>query len=274
MAGISDILSKGYSANYWVGQGSNALNLYNVGMSKYKAFMSKSVPKGLAGQDAKKNFIFDIPEGEKIRFENEITDYTTEGNTTVQNNVTSKPFYINLTGKVGDIVTKDPYSDVQNYFDSMQDLVGAFAPIAKIGQQVSQVGNQLIGYAKQTAQTVNQLRQQITQVIKGEPEERRQIVAFNRLVDMYENKELLTLTLFWRTVGNLMIESLEFEQDEKTFNQTTINLTLKQMTFVDLLDMNQGQLSGRSLEQLAKPTDKGNAGLESSFYVLGGRPAY
>ena len=226
--------------------GGSALSL--VGATK--ALVSSSTPRGIAG------FLFDIPMGERVTLTSEITDHWTETNVSIQDHMAIAPAKIQISGIVAELVyTKDK---VEKY---VAEVLARLAPLGILSPVVSQSAQKYLSeYSRLSSALSSTLKQynDLESVFTGDPAKNNQQKVFEKFESYLNNRALLTVETPWKTYENMALESVTFEQDDSTKDQSTVTLVFKQINAVSTTAA-IGQLSGRYAAQISDTADKGTA---------------
>jgi hypothetical protein len=260
MGVVSSIAS---TSNLVGSAGVSSLSLLNA----TKALLKPLPFKGIAPSDtyAKQRglenvsggFLFDIPESESLQLKAQITEHYVEDNSAMQDHISIAPISITLTGKIGELVLKK--NDAQAYIDSLLTTLSAASFLAPNLSKSAQ--NYILEYQKLANATERALKQidTIKKLFADGEQANKQQTAYKELSQMFKSRMLYKVETPWVILDNMAIESITFEQDETTKDQSTIAISLKQIQFAQSKTV-KGKISkGRQAMQKAPVADKGVA---------------
>jgi hypothetical protein len=194
----------------------------------------KLKPKDAVGING---FVFDF-EGEDTVVETaEITDHYSETNQSIQDHVAIKPEKIILRGFVSEL-TYTPPGGLLGTIDILQDkltvvnaYLGKYTPgaVAKVQAAITKVQN----VANDINQTISRVQNVAGLFQKANPAVTKQQMAYAQLYSMMVTKQIFSVETPYDFHPNMVIESLNFLQDETTKTWSDIIVTLKQMRFVN-----------------------------------------
>lgn len=226
--------------------GSSALGL--VSSTQALLGFTKSQVRGI------NNFLFDIPTGEEIILTSQITDHFVENNYAVQDHIAMEPLRLRLTGIVAELVyTKDEFEKYAN------DVLDRLGPLGVLNPAGSQSTREYLAQYNRTKQAIDQSINMVKKTgasLLGLTAENKQQTAFNTLYEWWNLRStvldhetvkyrLLTVETPWVTLKNMAIETVNFTQDESTKDLSTVEITLKQIRFVNVVSR-QGTINGRA----------------------------
>lgn len=237
-----------------ISAGSSALSV--LGLTK-ALVTPKNPPPGIAG------FLFDIPETEMVTHTAQITDHYTEENYTVQDHIAFDPLKITLSGRVGELVYRK--SAAAKY---VEQVLGRLGPLGVLQPGVSTKAAQYISEGERLADSVGSALSELGtlfDIVTGsDPSLNKQQKAFKMFEVFFYGRALLTVQTPWKTYDDMAIETWSADQDNTTVNESTFNVTFKQLRIVKTTT-NVGQLKGR-IE--AQKSDSKNLGKQPGSSAL------
>jgi len=221
-------------------------------------------------------FEFDLPSGENVTLTSDITDHYTENNSFINDHIVNKPVKITLRGFVGELVYKKAgglagiIRDLNVKLSQVTGYLGSYTP-----GFVQQIGT-VVTKADVVINTIDQKIQQSQNVVgylSGNVNpEGKQVKAFKKLSTLRNNKTIVTVQTPWQYYPSMVIESISFDQDEKSNDISDLSITLKEFRSSDLTftSFNQALFKQPNEVQSATPTDngpvKGKEELVSTLY--------
>jgi hypothetical protein len=243
--------------------------------NKNTALVSPKTSPGISG------FVFDIPESETVSLTSDITDNYTESNSFLNDHRIIKPIRITLNGFIGELVVKQEILDLiietlQSGLTTLNAYLGDFTN--GMQQNIQTVVNISTSAVSRVNQLVNRV-QNIVEGFNGEgPYQNKQQRAYYNLEALFKSETVLTVQTPWRYYDNMLIETLEFTQDESEFS-SSISVTLKEMRFAEIgvisyknnLDANRNELQSKETEDTGKIRGNRNSFLfDATTAVTGG----
>ena len=230
--------------------GSSALGL----VSSTKALFGKKTIHGI------QDFLFDIPQNDELTLTAQITDHYIETNAAAQDHIAVEPTRIRLTGQMGELVyTRD---QAEAYISEVLNRLG---PLGVLGAAGSSKTREYLSQYNRTKQAVTNAIKMAAKLgvpgaegLFGVTAEGKQQQAYQTLKNWFDSrsmvqsdptkpgKSLLTVETPWDTLTNMAIESIVFSQDESSKDFSTVEVSLKQIRFVEVA-VKTGTLDQRSL---------------------------
>ena len=208
-------------------------------------------------------FLFDIPDGENINLNSEITDHFTENNSFINDHIVRKPITITLNGFIGELVAKPP----EGVFGDAQEIANRLTVIDGYIGEYTAGGAQIVQRAVQTVQSVvsgiNQLAdkaQNLIDLFDGETaEETKQQKAYRDLYALWKSATFVTVQTPWEYFGNMVIQNIAFRQNADSKSITDISVTLKELRIAEIqtVDYDQNQFPPRVQVQEGEEEDQG-----------------
>ena len=227
--------------------GGSALSLLGMGKALFK---DKSLAKGLDG------FIFDIALTETITQSAQITEHYAEDNSAIQDHIAINPLSITLTGKIGENVFRK-----NKYLEFIKAMNDRLTPLGVLKPSQSLLASQAISAAYLAVSAFDSVEKNFNNLkdtITGSVSLNKQQTAYGKLEEKFLLRKIITVETPWRTFENMVIESLEANQDETTTMETTFTLTMKQMRFVGVQSKQGFLVSSRYGSQKGAVENKGN----------------
>jgi len=219
--------------------------------NKNVALVSPKTSPGISG------FIFDIPQKDHVSLSADITDNYTEDNSFINDHRVIKPVTINLSGLIGELVVKAEFLDMlletlQSALTTVSAFLGNYTD--GMDQKIQEIFSTTRLAVSQTTQSINRVKN-IVEGFDGEgPFENLQQKAFNNLEALFRSETVLTVQTPWKYYDSVMIESLEFMQEESE-SFSDISVVLKEMRFAKIgVTTYQGNLNANRNELQSKET--------------------
>lgn len=218
-------------------------------------------PKGGRGING---FVFDAQLEETTQFQSDITDHYVEDNFAAHDHVAIQPIRLKLQGLVGELVYNTNPSGVLGLLNTAQTLLttvpaylGKYTPkglqdIQKVISKGTSVVNKIDNYMARAKNIVG--------LFTGGATETAQQKAYGELKEMWANREMCSVeTPYEYFDGNMIIESIRFQQgeDSKFYSSITVSLKEIRVTQVSLSPVNKMTTSALALPQRQEPTDAG-----------------
>lgn len=193
-----------------------------------------------AGQEGIAGWIFDIPTGEEISLQADITDHYTESGSFNTDHIVLKPLEITLSGLKGELVytapkkgsSSDVLSSISTSLTTISGLTGSLTPGAT--QKLNLIASQAQYAAGQLA-AIQKRASNLVKYFSGEDSSSTlQEKAFKDLYSLWKSKQVVTVQTPWAFFGNMAIRSISARQDDQTNDYTDFSITLKEMRFADV----------------------------------------
>lgn len=198
------------------------------------AVLIKANQQGIAG------WVFDIPTGESIDLDMDITDHFVESGSFVTDHAVTKPLIITLTGLIGELVYTVPQpgsfeyaaSQLQSALTSVDAYLG---PLTNGASQKLAVLAAQAGYVAGQVAAIQKRASNLIKFFSGDDfSDTLQEKAFRDLAALWKSKQIVTVQTPWGFFGNMMIKSITPKQDQSSNDYTDFTITLKEMRFVDI----------------------------------------
>ena len=179
------------------------------------------------------NFTFHLRKSESVKLQSQITDYVLENNATIQNHIVLQPLTITLTGEIGEKVKKARRKNiVSSYIQDKLNPISAFnSEFTTKAQQYINTFNDIVEKIDDTFSLINSVTDYILNLSKNlEP---KQLEAFTALLAMWKSRELISINTDFCCLDNMVIQSVDFSQNEETNMKSEVSITLKQLTFTE-----------------------------------------
>ena len=205
-----------------------------------KYIMGPKFVKGIGG------FVFDYEGRTSIKHQAAITDHYTENNTVINYHVAIQPVKLNLSGFVSELTLKSP-AGLLGALDKLQSKLGVLP--AYLGNSTPQMAAKLSKALTTAANVTNNIDNAITRtgnivgLLKGNIISNllgngikfsKQQQAYEELESLYNTKQLMWVSTPYKAFENMVIEALDFTQDDDTKTITDISVTLKQIRFASV----------------------------------------
>lgn len=225
-------------------------------------------PKGAQGLAG---WVFDIPTGETVDLESDITDHYTEDNSFVNDHIVNKPIRIMMSGLIGELVYRVP----SGWLGSLRQISGRLAQLSALGGNYTpgfvQTAQGILGKAQAAANLINQYLNQAQNAARAiaslfGPQMTAQQKAFNQLSALWKAKTIFTVTTPWAYHPSMAIASMGFRQDQDSNDYSTITITLKEWRSAStkLTTYKGGDLTNPTGIQKTDSTAQGPAGTSNT----------
>ena len=197
------------------------------------AILSPQGTQGIGG------WIFDIPTGEQLDLNSDITEHYTESGSFVEDHIVLKPVQITLTGLKGELVFISAQSGLLGALSAMTSVLGTVpAYLGPLTPQATQKIAQLAAQAQYIAQqalNIEKRGENLVKFLSGDDNSQNlQQKAYAQLFGLWKSKQFLTVQTPWTYYDNMAIAAISFKQDDKSNDVSDISVTLKQMRIVDI----------------------------------------
>jgi len=193
-----------------------------------------------AGQEGISGWIFDIPTGEDIELNSDITDHFTESGSFATDHMVLKPIQVTLTGLRGELFYAAPKAgSLEAAFAELGTLLGVItAYLGPLTPQAAQKGAAIAGQAAYVAKQAGDIKKRASNLIKyfsgDDNSQTLQQKAFADISSMWRSKQIVTVQTPWGFFGNMAISGISVRQDANSNDYTDFSITLKEMRFVDI----------------------------------------
>ena len=207
-------------------------------------------------------FVFDYLGEVNVAMQADITDHYAEDNTAIQDHVAIRPIKVTMRGFIAELVLPAPQgvtgalASAQSALTQVDAYLGKYTPgvLQTLGKAVTQVQN--------TVNTINQTLAKAQNIISlfpgAPPNATKQAKAYSQLFCAMAQKLPMQIDTPYRVLNNMIIESIAFVQPEETKYWSDISVTLKQINFVEVIEVaDDGSFAGRLAQQGQSPTNKG-----------------
>lgn len=259
-----------------IGTTSQITNIETFLNNKTVALVSPKTSPGISG------FIFDIPQTENVTLSAEMTDNYTESNSFINDHRIIKPKKITLTGLIGELVVRKDFLD--KILETLQS--GLTTVDAYLGDYTNGMTQNIQIYLSLSLSAVSRINntidraKNIIQGFNGQGQYlNQQQRAYANLEALFLSETVLTVQTPWKYYDNMMIETIEFSQDEDTEFMSSISVTLKEMRFAQVgitsyknnLNANRNELQSKGTDDTGKIRGSRNSFLfDATTAVTGG----
>lgn len=193
-----------------------------------------------ANQRGISGWVFDIPTGENLDLDMDITDHYVESGSFINDHAVEKPIMITLTGMIGELVYSAPesgsleatLSNLSTKLGLVPAYLGPFTP--GMTQKLAVVAS-AAAYAASQATAIEKRATNLIRYFKGEDSSQSlQEKAFRDLSALWKSKQVVTVQTPWGFFGNMMIKTISPKQDQQSNDYTDFSITLKEVRFVDI----------------------------------------
>lgn len=251
-----------------------AKKLFKENIDGANAIVSVLSNTGIAG------FKFHIPQSEMVKMESDITDYYTDYNNPVQDNIARKPVSITLNGLQGEyFYSVNKFEDTLAFVASTMKLCTALMPklsaatvqikekyyknleaIKSVNQDLVDMAGGSDIFAKDITlqdkiQSLNgvDLFKLFQELYKLKSAQTRAFLFFQA---MWMSDKPFTVETSWKRYDNMLIQSLTVKRDENA-DITDFTVTFKQMSFTQSQYTDLENVARLTRQQLMKKVNKG-----------------
>lgn len=200
-------------------------------------------------------FLFTFREEDNVELESDITDYFTEGNDAIQDQIALKPEKITLHGFIGELNNQKPgiLQNIQNAVSQLT-VLAPYAPQLTVAALTAyNRANQIYNAAASAVGTL----EQAYDMIVGSDLQNRQQKAFAYFYKKWKARELFRVQTPWQVFENMAILSLKSTQDGETNTVSDFRITFKKMNFASTISLSSTVLQGRLQQQSASLVNQG-----------------
>jgi hypothetical protein len=202
--------------------------------AKTTAVLAAQGMEGIGG------WMFDIPMGESIDLDADITDHYVENGSFITDHIVLKPIIITLRGYKGELIYTAPKKNtLTGILNNATSLLGAvpayFGPLTPgAATKITTIANQAAYIASQ-AQAIAKRGSNLIKYFSGEDDSANlQQKAFIELQALWNSKQIMTVQTPWGFYKNMAIQHVTPKQDENSNDYTDFSVTLKEMRFADV----------------------------------------
>ena len=234
--------------------------------AKTTAVLAAQGMEGIGG------WMFDIPTGEDIQLESDITDHYVESGSFTTDHVVLKPIIITLSGYKGELVYTHPKKDsAQGALNNATSLLGSVAAYnipftAQAAGKLTTLTNTL-SYAAGQLSAIEKRASNLVKYFNGDDNsENLQQKAFIQLQALWNSKQIMDIQTPWGFYQNMIIKTISAKQDAESNDYTDFTVTLKEMRFVSTTTttFDSGTYTSARDAQKAKKANIGAAGSGNS----------
>ncbi len=229
--------------------------------SQSAAVLMRQGINGIAG------WVFDIPTGETVDLNSDITEHYTESGSFVEDHIVLKPIQITLTGFKGELIytrpVKNSFQDAATVLASVLSMVPAYAN--PLTPQASAKAARVITQAQYIAKQAEDIQKRGSNLVKfftgDDNSQNLQQKAFSQISALWNSKQIVTVQTPWTYFDNMAIVNIGFKQDANSNDYTDITVVLKEMRFVNVetTTFDSGAYKSAIDAQKAAPADNGQA---------------
>jgi hypothetical protein len=207
-------------------------------------------------------FVFDYLGEVNVSMDADITDHYAEDNTAIQDHVAIRPIEVVMRGFISELTLPKPQGVVGALAATQSALVQVNAYLGKYTPGVTQTLSRAVTQVQSTVNTINQTLAKAQNIISlfpgAPPAATKQSKAYAQLFTAMTKKLPMTIDTPYRVLKNMIIKRITFVQPEDTKSWSDISVTLKQINFVEVLNVaDNGQFAGRLAQQAQAQTNKG-----------------
>jgi len=197
-------------------------------------------PKGAQGIAG---FVFDYEGDDEMTTSSDITDHFAENNSSIQDQIALKPYMLTLRGFVSELVMPASGGGIGGALTTLQSSIatvpaylGKYTPQAlqKLQGTASKAISQVQNYVNTATQYLQQAQNIAAFLGINSASPTKQQTAFITLINMRDQKQIVSVLTPWAYFNSMAIESLTFIQPKESKSRSDISVTLKQMRFVDI----------------------------------------
>lgn len=192
-----------------------------------------------AGKTGVSGFVFDIPSGESLELDSDISEHYTENGSYIADHMICKPVIYKTGGFIGNLVYTMPQSgsveytadQITNRLASVNAYLGPFTSqatqiAAAIVSQVSYVANQAEALKKKATNLINYIS-------GNDSTENPQQSAYKQLRALWKSKQIVSVQTPWEYFDKMLIKSIVSSHDDKSDSYTEFSISLQEARFAD-----------------------------------------
>lgn len=202
--------------------------------AKTTAVLAAQGMEGIGG------WVFDIPTGESLELDSDITDHYVESGSFITDHVVLKPITITLKGYKGELVYSAPKKNtltgfLSNATSKLAAVPAYFGPLTPgAATKITMIANQA-AYAASQADAILKRATNLVKYFSGEDDSANlQQKAFIELQALWHSKQIMDVQTPWGFYQNMIIQHVTPKQDESSNDYTDFTVTLKEMRFTDI----------------------------------------
>lgn len=197
----------------------------------------------------------DIIGDEQVTLENDVTDYYVETNVAYQDQISVKPVTYTISGEVGELVYRKNDTDNSILSALPEKLTAVASFIPPTTKTVNQIRNKAI----KIANFVNSVDNFVSRISKLTDDTSAQTQAFNRLVQLRNDRTPINIVCPWGILEGFVITRLEFLQKGETRDKTYITISFKELktTSLDSVPFDQNKYKGMENQMRQPLVEKG-----------------
>lgn len=235
----------------------NTAQFFESASKLSQAFVSFTGATGIAG------FVFDLRTDEEVSLSNDVTDYYTEANEPVQDNIVNKPVKVTLRGTVGEYVYNPPRSKnlwekiTDKFQDSTEKLITVASYLPPLGKFSQQTFEELKTNKSNISKAFNIGVDAFKAYRNINIPDGKQESAFLFFEALWKSRQTFTIQTPYRYYTDMAIETLKAVQHGDTIDNTDFEITFKQINKVYTNDVTSNLLQGRLKQQASEVSENG-----------------
>lgn len=213
---------------------SDLMNPESYLYAKTTAVLAAQGMEGIGG------WVFDIPTGESIDLDADITDHYVESGSFVTDHVVLKPITITLKGFKGELIYSAPKKNtltgiLSNATSLLAAVPAYFGPLTPGAATKIGVITNTAKYAAGQIEAIKKRGSNLIKYFSGEDDTANlQQRAFIELQSLWYSKQVMNVQTPWGFYQNMIIQHVTPKQDESSNDYTDFTVTLKEMRFADV----------------------------------------
>lgn len=232
-----------------------ALNTLVLNRTALAIIRPNNPPPGIAG------YLFNIEDDNAFDLESDITQYTTEDNSAVQDHIALRPETVSVRGIVAELTLAQPtVPRVARNGDPLPAAPG-LAPQLTPGAVQTQAELAASQAREQVAVSDAQSLFDFYNTRAGrQPNETTQQRIAGYFYQLWKGRQLFTVETPWGFFTNMAISTANFSQGPDTKFVSEAMITFRKIRVATTVSLNAGQLAGRATFQQAAVVQNGNIG--------------
>lgn len=170
--------------------------------------------------------IFDIVGEENINYQNDITDYVVEDNSSMQDHIARRPTLYTVTAVVSELNNVPPYGLV-----ALKEAADRLAAISQYAPKLTVSALRAYNKAEQLYRIGLNVIATAKALISPLPVLNKQQTFINKLNKLMQGRELLTVESPLYTMESCVIQTLRVSQNENDKNSCEFTMTFKPVVF-------------------------------------------
>lgn len=224
------------------------------------------------GITLEKSILFSYDNENSITLTSDITDYTIEDNTTINDHISNKPITITVSAIIGELnsnILDEP--EALRIARERLPLVAAYLP--QLTVEATRVYNLALQAYTLAAQLIKQGQQTINALTGEEPLQNNQQTYYTKFYDAWVKRNLFTVQTPWARFTDMAIQTLRVVQGEDSESYSSFEITFKQLAFARTKSIPKKEVDERLKNQQKVKVNQGStSGVSTTKSFSGSLP--